>query len=245
MGAQPLLHSISRVHRWTRPCGRLLVAFVLSMGGVGAIAQAPAAVSPPALAPGSAPAAHVALSAASGLEKAASASDQPWTKSFAELMQGIALVAAAIFFGWKWASGYHAFDMSLALATRRYRRARGSDLLVVSLILTKGTRESALLQSVRLHLSTPHDSNVPMSVEITDAQLVAANRTIRLTPGEATTFEHLLEIDPDVSVKVAAEVVATSGFFDLVFDDAVKGYWRCTAISVPEQAITEPKTSPA
>jgi hypothetical protein len=158
-------------------------------------------------------------------------------------MQGIALIAAALFFGWKWASGYHAFDMSLAVTTRRFRRARGKDLLIVSLTLTKGTRESALLQSIKLHLSRPHEPNVSTSMDIADPQLIAAKRMIRLTPGEATTFEHLLEIEPDDSVKIAAEVVATSGFFDLVSDDAVKGYWRCTVISVPEEAVTEPKAT--
>lgn len=158
-------------------------------------------------------------------------------------MQGIAFVAAAGFFGWKWASGYHAFDMSLAISTRRFRRPGGRDQLVVSLSLTKGTRESALLRSIKLYVSDPSSTNGQTSVEIADVQLVAAKRAIRLTPGEATSFEHLFEIDPQASVKVAAEVVATSGFFDLVSDDGIKGYWRCTVISVPEEAVRESKTA--
>lgn len=166
------------------------------------------------------------------------------TKNFAELTQGIAVIAAAVFFAWKWASGYMAFDMSVGATTRRFRRPGEKDLLVVNIALTKGDRESALLKSIKLYLSDPRDPSSAEEVEIVDANLKAADRAIRLTPGEATTFEHLIELPVDADVKVAAEVVATSGFFDL-FNIEVKGYWRCTAISVSEEAVFEAKAKAA
>lgn len=227
-----------------RQAWQLLIAAALFIWVMSAAAQSAAAGAGTASAPGLTPSLQIGTFIPSPRVEAEPASSQPWsTKSFAELMQGIAFVAAAGFFGWKWASGYHAFDMSLAISTRRFRRPGGRDQLVVSLSLTKGTRESALLRSIKLYVSDPSSTNGQTSVEIADVQLVAAKRAIRLTPGEATSFEHLFEIDPQASVKVAAEVVATSGFFDLVSDDGIKGYWRCTVISVPEEAVRESKTA--
>lgn len=229
---------LQRAASGPRMARRHLIAAPLFLWVASAAAHTEAAAAGTASAPGSTPSVQIGTYITSPGAEAVPAASERWsTKSFAELMQGIAFVAAAGFFGWKWTSGYHALDMSLAISTRRFRRPAGDDQLVVSLSLTKGTRESALVRSIKLYLYDPNNTDEPTSVEITDAQLVAAKRAIRLTPGEATAFEHLFEIDPHASVKVAAEVVATSGFFDLVSDHGIKGYWRCTAISVPEEAV--------
>ena len=180
------------------------------------------------------------------------AKKQPWTKSFAEFSQGVAFVAAALFFLWKLAAGYLAINLTLNIETRRYRRSETCDNLVIKVLLDKGDRESAVLESVILEIevertierSSSLDSPINVTkcstafdrqrIELTeDTKIEIKNgvrRAIRLSPGETATFERMIDVPTASAVKISAQVSAKTGF---LLGLSPTSYSRGTLISVP------------
>lgn len=171
--------------------------------------------------------------------------DSAWTKPLSELLQAGGIAAAALFFGWKLASGYVATNLTVTLATRRAPSASapGTDLVVVVVTLNKGDREAALLQEIRLGVAPlePQPADGPYVRSLDDARIALAGagaqvgpRMVRLSPGESASFEHLLCVPADRLLKLTVQVTCRPGWVPWFF--VQPAYSRASAISLPGDA---------
>jgi K+-sensing histidine kinase KdpD len=147
------------------------------------------------------------------------------SKQTSEIAQATALFAAALYFLWKLFTGYLIANMSVESILSRSRLDRGEDLLVISVKLTKGDRESVTLKEIKLQVQTNE-------TEICNVSLLApfateARRMIRLTPGEITQFAHQCKVPIDGICYVEVLVKGKAFFFTPM------GYWKASAISAP------------
>jgi hypothetical protein len=169
------------------------------------------------------------------------------------LVQTVALLGAAGYFGYRFITGYFIVNLSLSLsASRRKSPNPGEDFLSVAVTLTKGDRGSLNLHDAKLRVTWEggeviHDlpgidrrnylGERLGSFErktINFAERAAYSPFLRLTPGEEAVFSAYVKV-PSASVCYAEVIILGERRWGKRRGRRV-GQWRSSILSFPESA---------
>jgi hypothetical protein len=162
------------------------------------------------------------------------------------IAETVALGCAAVFFIYKFVSGYLYVDMSLSIALDRSRKDVSTDWIVVTATIKKGSRGSVrihdaqarvsydgrtqLMQFVGFHrLSYATEMLGKMERKRVDwTRLSKSAPLLRLPPNEETEFSCYAEIPGDAICTVEATILGRErSWFGI-------GQWRASRVSVPK-----------
>jgi hypothetical protein len=177
------------------------------------------------------------------------------TKSFSEVMTGLGVLAAAIYFGIRLYRGYFVQNLSLGLELRRCTADKSEclDYLDITMKLTKGDRSTTRFEDMEVRVWWPGVARCRIEKVETIRRYSFGNSKIRasaqnsredfitifwdeqhpdkpflnMTPGEATTFSHLMVVPADLPCRVDVVLVGR------VADSERYGQWRASATSFP------------
>jgi len=165
-------------------------------------------------------------------------------KTVAELA---AYVGAAAFFWWKLRSGYLIVNASISIDVARSPCTSDTDLLAVSVKLTKGSIGTLVLHDARIRVSHGSsqeerevlgyerlkfrmDEREPQRSRVTFGHRSAAAPYLFLTPEEEATFSALMKVPSSAPCIVEAAVSGKRRYGDRI------GQWRSSTISLPASA---------
>jgi hypothetical protein len=176
--------------------------------------------------------------------------DSATIKTVVETIKGcaeiFALVAAALYFGYRFKTGYFVINLSLSVKPSRQRSPKdGVDFLVVLVKVKKGDRSSLNIHDARVKVRWEGDEKI---IELIGADrrkskvesLGAVQRKvinfqdraekhpfIRLTPGEETTFSCYVEVPSGIVCNIEVAVLGEKP------SGQRTGQWRASVVSLP------------
>lgn len=151
-------------------------------------------------------------------------------KLVSEVFKIIAYSAAALFFLWKFVSGYMVSNLSLDPIVKRQKHTEGNDYLLIDLKLIKGDRESVVL--IAVSLSMKEDTADPININLESPTVVSEKRMIRMSPGEITQFSHLFTVAASSCCTIEFHIKGHAGIFSRAFG-RYTGHWKASVISLP------------
>lgn len=157
------------------------------------------------------------------------------TKNFAEV---VALFSAALFFLYKFRSGYLIVNLSLKVTcTRISSKLTNKNYLVINVHLSKGDRGSLVLYDAQLRLDCEGEKKTisldgieRLSDEGRKIKWVTSTSYpyLNITPNEEAVFSHYCEIEADKPYRVEVVILGRKA---LSFKT---GQWRASCVSLPD-----------
>jgi hypothetical protein len=166
----------------------------------------------------------------------------PYTKTLSEIAQMLAFTAAAIYFLWKWLSGYLVTNLSIEPVLKRQRKFGDVDLLCIDVKFTKGDIGSVVLTQVRIKVRNEKEPKDLFNIKLSSPFIEEKNRMIRLSPGESTQFAHLIEVPSGICCYIEIYVQGCSGYFPKRFS-MIYSHWKASVYSLPIESNTSKKNT--
>jgi hypothetical protein len=153
-------------------------------------------------------------------------------EAFSHIAQAFAFLSAAGFFMWKWISGYLVANLTVLPEIYRRRLDVDTDILVTTIHMKKGDRESLLLRKVQVSVTC--DGCPLVSTELKSPYVNEKERMIRLSPNEDAQFDHVARVPARAMCDVEILVTGTSGFISR--GSFAKGTWKVHKVSLPRES---------
>ena len=176
------------------------------------------------------------------------------------LAQLVALISAALFFGYKFVTGYFRLDLSVLVTCQRENSTEnGLDTLVVTTLLEKGTDGTLELHDAQAkiamagrieYLDFPgirRSSYVDGSDELTSGinarinwnEDHAKSPRIHMTPGEKTEIALFCRVPSEEVCTIEVAIAGRKSFgilksFARIFGQPKMGQWKACSVSLPK-----------
>lgn len=148
-------------------------------------------------------------------------------KELADLAQALGIFAAALYFAIKLLLGYLFVNLTVKPVLSRVEDPNDdtSDILTVTLELSKGDRAAMALKEITVDVKPTKGDLEPLKQEF---KVGPKKRNLRLTPGETYLFSSYFPVPRGQACQVMASVHGGSGLIEWP-----NGYWQSTAVSLP------------